>query len=236
MNMAPVMCPNFNLAKRSIYWCGISTKPLGRGSGKTWAFLLKVPISRYYKNPILTEESLDQLHRYEEVSWQTAISFKMGERRATGLTTGSRRKIVRSEAVESPGREPVTNTPKMSLISELPIEGKEESLIVVNIHALNFVLPFQFRKQLEDLYERLKDHKGPMVLAGDLNTHILRKQILDRFVEKLGMKRVQFDDDNRWMVLDHIFVRDLEWSGAQVLGQVSSSDHKPLKVRLKIPH
>ena len=188
-----------------------------------------------FQESILSEESWEHLQAMEGVHWQSAMSFKMNDTKSTGLTTGSRFYVKGSEALASPVREPIARTPKLSMISEIPIEGTDQSLMVVNIHAINFVRPSRFYMQLEMLIRKLEKHNGPLIIAGDFNSHFFRDGILEQFRQRLNLELIVIEGDTRWFKFDRIYVRGLGWSNAEILKSIHTSDHKPLKLDLKVP-
>ncbi|MDE0929296.1 MAG: endonuclease/exonuclease/phosphatase family protein [Halioglobus sp.] len=133
--------------------------------------------------------------------------------------------------------EPWLGTPKATSVTEYPLAGREDRLLTINLHAVNFALGLQdLRQQLRALSELLEHHQGPMILAGDLNTWSGQRQtVVDDFTSKFGLNAIAFSPDLRTKVfgraLDHIYIRGLEAQSAQVI-PVTSSDHNPLRVRL----
>jgi endonuclease/exonuclease/phosphatase (EEP) superfamily protein YafD len=129
--------------------------------------------------------------------------------------------------------EPWLRTPKATSITEFGLTGTDETLVVANIHAVNFsVGVVEFRQQIEDLRTALAEHLGPIILSGDFNTwRAARLEILGEVTRDLGLAPVAFDDDHRKLAfglpLDHLFVRGLSLknSGTQ---PVRTSDHNPL--------
>jgi endonuclease/exonuclease/phosphatase (EEP) superfamily protein YafD len=136
--------------------------------------------------------------------------------------------------------EPLLGTPKATSITEYPLRDREERLLAINLHAVNFTLGLEnFRQQFSALADLLKRHRGPVIVAGDLNTWSEKRQALvDNFMLEHGLGAINFEPDLRTTAfgraLDHIYIRGLEATFAQVI-PVSSSDHNPLRVRLAIP-
>ncbi|USD39356.1 endonuclease/exonuclease/phosphatase family protein [Ferrimonas sp. SCSIO 43195] len=135
--------------------------------------------------------------------------------------------------------EPVTNTPKASLISEVTM-ADGQSLLMINIHGINFVTNSDYRRQLDTLEGAIDAHRGPVIFAGDFNTWSDgRKALLDALAQRQGLASVQFADSSGIKQffgheLDHILyscqltpVAD----SADVLSQFTSSDHTPLYVQ-----
>jgi endonuclease/exonuclease/phosphatase (EEP) superfamily protein YafD len=135
--------------------------------------------------------------------------------------------------------EPWLGTPKATSITEHPIRGREERLLAVNMHAVNFALGLEeFRKQVHALEVVMDHHRGPVIFAGDLNTwSVGRQALVDTFVRKYGLQPVGFAPDLRTTffgnVLDHVYVRGIRAESARV-APVSSSDHNALLVHLEI--
>lgn len=133
--------------------------------------------------------------------------------------------------------EPWLGTPKATSITEYPLQGREDRLLAINLHAVNFDLsPQSLKQQLDALTDILDTHSGPVILAGDLNTWSdPRQSVVDSFMHDHDLGSVIFEPDLRTTVfghaLDHIYVRGLRAESAEVI-PVSTSDHNPLRVSL----
>lgn len=183
-------------------------------------FFLKDSMKSALENPYQRENIL-------------ATSFLNNEGIATGVFTSSSVKAKSAQAFQSIDREPVANTPKLSLITTYPLESGQ-TLTIVNIHALNFVGINPFFKQVNGLIKAVKKLKGPVVFAGDFNTNAPSKTLSMKMLFKgAGFKEVKFSGKDSRMTflgqkLDHIWYRGLELVDARVLGNVDGSDHKPM--------
>lgn len=156
----------------------------------------------------------------------------------TGVLTGSDVAPLRVHALEH--REPLLRTEKSALITEYRIAGSERTLLVANMHLINFTLDTRaFRAQLAAVADLLRDHQGPVILSGDLNTwREERRAIVHAVAESLGLAEVSFDGPRkqfRRFPLDHVFYRGLSVLDTDVPA-VSSSDHNPLKVTFRLRH
>ena len=135
--------------------------------------------------------------------------------------------------------EPLLGTPKATSVTEYPLQDREDRLLAINLHAVNFTLGLEnFQQQFHALGDLLKKHDGPVILAGDLNTWSEKRQLLvDRFMLDHGLGAIIFEPDLRTTAfgraLDHIYVRGMEATFARVI-PVTSSDHNPLRVRLAV--
>ena len=175
-----------------------------------------------------------------------AIDLPRAQAFAAGYTTASQETGVMTLSSSSPSLhcnftawEPWLGTPKATSITEYPIEGRDERLLAINLHAVNFALGLEdFQQQFQALKGVLEQHRGPVILAGDLNTWSGKRQALvDSFMNAYGLGPVSFEPDLRTTAfgraLDHIYIRGLSAEQARVI-PVSSSDHNPLRVRLAI--
>lgn len=135
--------------------------------------------------------------------------------------------------------EPWLRSPKATVITEYGLTDTDQTLLVVNIHALNFTFGMHdFRKQLRQALSVLNAHAGPILLSGDFNTwHWRRSEILKDMTDSLGLEMLDYDEDHRkrffGQPLDHIYVRDLEVLEATTR-QVNSSDHSPMSARFRL--
>ncbi|MGO3229359.1 MAG: endonuclease/exonuclease/phosphatase family protein, partial [Oceanisphaera sp.] len=68
--------------------------------------------------------------------------------------------------VLSQGRELSFATHKSQVITHHPLQGGD-TLLVANIHAINFVRHGQFHQEIAILRQILLQHKGPLIVAGD---------------------------------------------------------------------
>ncbi len=159
-------------------------------------------------------------------------SFCTNDDQATGVQSGARFKLMNTINLVSPGREPITNTPKVSGISRIDIPG-HGSVLMVNTHALNFNAGNSFEEHITQIANYIATQPGPVIWAGDFNTwNSSRQKFLDKKTKALGFINVNPINDDRRQILDHIYVRGFTVINAEVLKQ-TSSDHKPLIAVLK---
>ena len=135
--------------------------------------------------------------------------------------------------------EPWLRSPKATVITEYGLTGTDQTLVVVNIHAMNFTFgAHAFRQQIRRALSALHDHAGPILLSGDFNTWSgWRSRTLNELTDSLGLKKLDYDEDHRkrfWgQPLDHIYIRGLEVLEATTR-RVESSDHNPMSVHLRL--
>ena len=166
-----------------------------------------------------------------------APGYRSG-RGVTGVLTLSRNEPLVSCSFTT--REPWLRTQKSTGITAYALAGSDETLAVVNLHAVNFALGLSdYRAQFARVLEVLQDHAGPIILAGDFNTwRGQRLAVVTELASALELRAVSFADDERVRFfgrpLDHIYVRNLELrqSGTD---SVTTSDHNPMTAVLAMP-
>ncbi|UCB55402.1 MAG: endonuclease/exonuclease/phosphatase family protein [Thiotrichales bacterium] len=175
---------------------------------------------------------LDGEHRH----WTLNNAFHYKDR-ATGVMTAARVKPTRSCGQRTV--EPLIRFPKTSLINYYPIDGIKQQLLVANIHGINFTLGVGvYNQQIDKLYEVMKNHQGPIILAGDFNTWSdERMRIVERLARRLSLSSLDYTNHNRTSVfgnaLDHVFYRGLDPIEHDTW-HVTSSDHNPTRVSFKV--
>jgi endonuclease/exonuclease/phosphatase (EEP) superfamily protein YafD len=173
----------------------------------------------------------------QNMHWAFGTTFRAREG-LTGVVTGSRAVAHRNDVVRSLVREPLVGTPKAMIFSEFRLEGTKENLLVVNVHAINFVNLHKFRRQLWQISDRISHHRGPVIVAGDLNTWSRgRMQALQDILGPLGVE-IAHSATGRYLTLDHILTRGLRLISVLDTSDVKSSDHPPIAVQLELdqPH
>jgi endonuclease/exonuclease/phosphatase (EEP) superfamily protein YafD len=171
------------------------------------------------------------------LSWVLASAFEyLGEE--YGVLTATRARA--SSACTLRAYEPLLGIPKAALITSFRLEGRDTTLAVANLHAINFAPGTgEYRAQLDAIADALAAHRGPIVFAGDFNIwNDARDKAVREVMSRLSLVPVAFaaDERRRFMgrVFDWIYARDAEVVAASSWA-VSSSDHNPLAVTLRIP-
>jgi endonuclease/exonuclease/phosphatase (EEP) superfamily protein YafD len=155
----------------------------------------------------------------------------------SGVLTMSRSKPIAQCSLVS--LEPIFRTPKATSVSEYGLTDTDATLVVVNLHAVNFSMGLRaFQEQFDRVRQVLEAHDGPIILSGDFNTwRKKRTAIVDQLAQSLGLTQLAFVDDNRVRFfgnpLDHIYVRGLTLvdSSTEI---VTSSDHNPMLITLQL--
>lgn len=129
-------------------------------------------------------------------------------------------------------------THKISLITYHKLSNNE-TMLMVNLHAINFVQNIDFQNELNSIYLAINSHKEAMIVAGDFNTWNLKRiQLLKEFTDALSLKKVEFEDESNLKKIftnsiDYIFYRDLELTYSKVVNSKKISDHNPIIARFK---
>lgn len=168
--------------------------------------------------------------------WSFAPGYRADGAVTGVLTLSSVEPLTRCSFVTT---EPVLRTPKATSITQFRLAGRPDTLLVINVHAVNFSFGLgAYKRQFEQIAGVLEDHEGPVILSGDLNTwRAGRMHAVDALAAAYGLEALAFGDaladDHRSRFfgrpLDHIYVRGLEPVSAHI-SDVSSSDHNPLSV------
>ncbi len=155
-----------------------------------------------------------------------------------GVLTASKIESSHAKAYLSEGRESIFGPHKSLLLSTYTFNDGS-SLLVINVHAINFRENQCYNKELERFLTLVETYKGPMILAGDFNSwNTKRMEKLQNIAEKLSLKAVSFEEADKvksfmGKTLDFIFYRELDLIEAVVMDEHKLSDHNPLFVRFK---
>ncbi len=167
--------------------------------------------------------------------WRFAPGYKDGDQQSGVLTLSRWPATVHCQFEH---QEPWLQTPKATNIVEYVLHDGRR-LLAVNLHAINFSLGLtDYRQQLDDAIAVIKQHEGPVVFAGDLNSWSLRRgKLLQQRLLSLGFEEATFTEDNRtrfWgRPLDHVWLRGININHTEV-PVFTSSDHNPLLVRFDL--
>jgi endonuclease/exonuclease/phosphatase (EEP) superfamily protein YafD len=133
--------------------------------------------------------------------------------------------------------EPWLGTRKATLVTEYALTETVETLLVVNIHIINFSFGVKhMQRQLHQAAAVIEHHDGPVLLSGDFNTWGRRRaKVVETIVAGLGLVPLEYEVDyrKRWFgrALDHIYVRGLRTLHSTSM-ELASSDHNPMAVQL----
>lgn len=190
----------------------------------------------------------DGLRGRSDMHWQMGISFfyRKKDRTATGVATGAVAAATDTKVLHAPKREPFVPTPKAIMLSRYALSDREDALLVINIHAINFRSAKHLRAHLHTVAAAIESHEGPVIFAGDFNTHHRpRLEVLEAFALQHGLRPAfpnwadgkPVEDGRmrhlRWP-LDHVYLRGVSVVDKRVRSEIRGSDHVPLQVRLRV--
>jgi endonuclease/exonuclease/phosphatase (EEP) superfamily protein YafD len=190
-------------------------------------------------------------HRALGVDWWMGVTFvspwSEGDP-ATGTIVGGRAPVHGATSRHSRYLEPVLGTPKSHSFGRFELAGRDEELLALSIHAINFRLGLTaFGDHVRLALRDVAGHAGPVIVAGDFNTWSQeRTGYLFETMTRLGFRSVyprsaeSAPSDGRTAVgdcyLDHAFIRGLEVVGEpRVLRAVDTSDHEALSFVVRVP-
>ena len=157
----------------------------------------------------------------------------------TGVVTLATAPSTKKSLLKTIFKEPIVKTPKVSLFSTYQIENSKKQLLIINTHAINFVTDFTHMFELKRIKNKAKNHKGPILWAGDFNSWTKRRlTYLRKLVRELDLTEVKIPVNYRQMdlglVLDFAFIRGAKVKKIKDLSYIRSSDHRPLSFKIDI--
>lgn len=164
-----------------------------------------------------------------------ATSFFMKDEIRTGVMNGSLAQALSILPLQSKGREPFSKSPKMSLISEFKIKNSSETLLVANIHGVNFEGVDGLLEQVQQVAQHFVGHRGPILFAGDFNSKDQQRvDLISQELSGYGMTRVSLRGESDNTIQDQVFARGMSFSQAEFDLNVAGSDHPPIKLSVKL--
>ena len=165
------------------------------------------------------------------LGWDLATTFRTGDRE-TGVMTVSRTRPVSVCAQRT--REPWLLLPKSQLISRFDLRESPRSLLLANIHSVNFTVGSgAFQSQIQSLTQTLRTHDGPLIVAGDFNSWSGKRLeiIHNLLLAPLSLTPVPFPGQTVKSLfghrIDHIYYRGLDVVASRVEA-TTASDHNPM--------
>jgi len=167
-----------------------------------------------------------------DMQWVHATNFIMKGFR-TGAGTGSVSMPLSVAFKVSDDLEPFVKLPKTIVVTEYALEGSKLTLLVLNIHGINFKGTIGLENQINQVLPIIREHEGPVIFAGDFNTkNDERVDTLDNMLLDVGLKSVEWDNPLQGKQLDHAYVRGVKVDSAHILTEVVGSDHPALSLEL----
>jgi len=194
-------------------------------------------ISEGYLNP-LGQGIFDT---FSTLHWDMGISFLYAKDHdfPTGTLIGSVVPPTWTKVKQTVDHEPFIDTPKCLTFAKYPIAGSLKKLLVISMHGINAVLPEALERHVALAVAEIEKHDGPVIFAGDFNTNLETKvEETLKTISDLGMQSLEFRNDERKLVggniIDYIFTRGLHPKDSEVLGKLTSSDHKAMLAELEV--
>jgi len=188
---------------------------------------------------ILLQEAVRQSDAFAHIANDYHWSFSPGYRTEslnTGVMTASRiEPLAQCNLTHS---EPWLQSPKATGITEFALTNTDETLLVINVHLINFTLGVDaMRQQLLLALSFAEQHQGPVIISGDFNTwRKARRDLVADALSARGFEPAGYADDYRKRFfgnpLDHTFVRGLRVTSGTSF-PVETSDHNPTSVTLE---
>ena len=176
---------------------------------------------------------LHQLMQQHELSWTQVEAFSVYNQ-SMGVLTASR--VAPISVCKQTIVEPWLRFPKSSLVSYYPWAGSDEPLLVANMHMINFTLGVdEFNQQLEGVIAVIRQHDGPVIMAGDFNTWTNKRlNQLQTMTASVELQQLVYQNDVRKTAfgypLDDLYFRGLQQLSASSY-ETDASDHNPIVAR-----
>jgi len=135
--------------------------------------------------------------------------------------------------------EPWIIIPKTGLATIYPLDKQSASLLLINIHGVNFTFTSTpLREQIQPYLALIKSHTGPVIFSGDFNTWSSpRLEEVEQTLQKEGFQEALYASDQRSNMfghpLDHIYYRGLEIMNSESWA-TQASDHTPQLVTFTV--
>lgn len=151
-----------------------------------------------------------------------------------GVLNASVSRPLDSKAFLSEGREGFIGPHKSFLLQHYRL-ASGSTLLLLNVHGINFRENGQYDRELKRMQTLLMHHRGPMIVTGDFNGwNPGRQRRLARFSETLGLKRLDCSHGGvkRFFrhPLDMVLYRKLDFQRFDVPLLPDLSDHNPILV------
>lgn len=182
------------------------------------------------------DQDLIHFSQQQKLSYYQNIAFNY-QKQNYGVNTFSR--VQAQQACGTRYSEPWTLVPKTGIATTYAFKDTTQSLLLVNLHGVNFTFTAEpLKEQVAPYIQLIEQHQGPIIISGDFNTwsEARTEEIIGTLV-KAGFNETQFSKDQRLTILglplDHIFFRDLEMINAKSIATIAS-DHTPQLVTFSL--
>jgi len=192
-------------------------------TGTAWLddlFRLSSGVDLLTMQDVVLTENLQNFLETDFGDWTLANAFTRSDL-PVGVLTGST--VPPDFSCSFRVAEPLINVPKTVVVTRYPFVGSNQTLLLANLHMVNFSLAVvKFTRQLQKVFDLIEQHSGPVLLVGDFNSWSdKRVAVLQRFTVAIGARPVQFPVDNR----KTFFGLALD---------LTTSDHNPMRVAFRL--
>lgn len=155
-----------------------------------------------------------------------------------GVLNGSRIQEKETFSLLSAHRESMIQTHKSAIFSYYPLQ-EGGTLLLVNLHAINFRATKVYNKEIDNIFEKIRHHQGAMIVTGDFNSwnrkrvNVVMKLAAALHLQKIEMGHGDLIKSFMKYKLDHIFYRGLQLKESYVIDVENFSDHNALYARFK---
>ena len=201
-------------------------------------FLQKLIAEKELQLSLLQEaEFYHEIFTDHNFSYDAAANLQI-KKRFYGVLTASRTESTHAEAYLSQHREGLVGPHKSLLSTHYRLEGGK-TLLVLNLHAINFRETHTYEKELDLFAQKVASHQGPMIVAGDFNAwNGRRREALHTLCKTLSLTPVAFEPQKvtsfMGYALDFILYRDMVCLQQEVYTDHTLSDHHPLLATFSI--
>lgn len=153
-----------------------------------------------------------------------------------GVLNGSRIQGKETFSLLSTYRESLIQTHKSAIFSYYQLHDGS-TLLLINLHAINFRTTKIYNREVEAIFELVRHHDGAMIVTGDFNSwNRNRMNVVIKLMGALHLQSVDMDHDHliksfMKYKLDHIFYRGLKLKESYVIDVERFSDHNALYAR-----
>ena len=149
-----------------------------------------------------------------------------------GVLTASIQRAREAEAYLTEASEGFVGPHKSLLLTTYALP-EERSLLLLNLHAINFREQRMYEEELERVIAKAAEHEGPMIIAGDFNTWSRKRtDALHLLRERLALQTAVFDAGKvksfMGYPLDFILYRGMQCVETEIVTDHGISDHHPL--------
>lgn len=187
-----------------------------------------------FEEMFVDKKNLLEAYNKTDFSWNMTTTFFMSHHVRTGVANGAKATALSALPIVSKETEPLVNSPKSMMVTQYQWSDRAEPLTVFNIHGLNFLGRRALIRQLHQADRVLAKLSGPIVFAGDFNTHTSdHREAVDAYMKKWNLTRHIWPSDHRDVARDHVYSRGIKIVSSKLYENLKSSDHPLLWIKIE---